>query len=67
MSIICFSYIGRFFFAIASFNFWMSKGVYDVFALVINFGGNDWQPKHVIIGLFKVIEIISQTLVKSRT
>jgi hypothetical protein len=31
----------------------MSKGAYDVFALVINFLNNDWQPKHVTIGLFE--------------
>jgi hypothetical protein len=35
----------------------MSKGAYDVFALIINFLGKDW-PKHVIINLFKAIEII---------
>jgi endo-1,4-beta-D-glucanase Y len=27
--------------AIASFDLWMSKGTYDVFALMINFLGND--------------------------
>jgi hypothetical protein len=36
-----------------------------VFALVINFLGKDWQPKHVTIGLFKMIETIGQALVKS--
>jgi hypothetical protein len=36
----------------------MSKGAYDVFALVINFLGKDWQPKHVTINLLKAIEII---------
>jgi hypothetical protein len=30
------------FFAIASFDLWMSKGAYDVFALVIKFLNNDW-------------------------
>jgi hypothetical protein len=25
----------------------MSKGAYNVFVLVINFLGKDWQPKHV--------------------
>jgi hypothetical protein len=28
-------------FTIASFDLWMSKGAYDVFALMINFLGND--------------------------
>jgi hypothetical protein len=46
---------------------WMSKGAYDVFALVINFLSIDWQPKHVTIGLFKAIEIIGQTLARSLT
>jgi hypothetical protein len=39
----------------------MSKGVYDVFTLVVNFLSNDWQPKHVTIGLF---ETTGQTLAK---
>jgi hypothetical protein len=43
----------------------MSKGAYDVFALVINFLGSDWQPKHVIIAFFEVIETTSQALAKS--
>ncbi len=34
------------------------------FSLVIKFLGSDWQPKHVIIGLFEVIESNSQTLAK---
>jgi len=28
-------------YAIASFDFWMSKGAYDVFMLIINFLGSD--------------------------
>jgi hypothetical protein len=31
----------------------MSKGALDTFALVINFLTLDWEPKHVIIGLFE--------------
>jgi hypothetical protein len=54
-------------FATVSFDFWLFKGAYDVFALVIKFWGNDWQPKHVTIGLFEVIEIINQTFAKSLT
>ncbi len=45
----------------------MSKGAYDVFALVINFLNNDWQPKHVTIGLLEMTEIIGQTLTRSLT
>ncbi len=31
----------------------MNKGAFDTFALVINFLTLDWEPKHVIIGLFE--------------
>jgi len=36
----------------------MSKRVFDIFALVKNFLEVDWQPKHIIIGLFKAGETI---------
>jgi len=55
------------YFAIASFDFWMFMGAYDVFALVINFLSSDWLPKHVIIGLFEAIETTRQTMAKSLT
>jgi len=32
---------------------------------VINFLSSDWQPKHVIIGLFEVTKTIRQALAKS--
>jgi hypothetical protein len=32
-------------FATTSFDLWMSKGAHDIFALVINFLGSNWQPK----------------------
>jgi len=41
-SLCIFSYFGKCHFTIASFDLWMSKGACDVFALVINFWGNDW-------------------------
>ncbi len=53
------------FFAITSFDLWMSKGAYDVFALVINFLSSDWQPKHVTIGLFEATNTIGQALARS--
>jgi hypothetical protein len=43
----------------------MFKRAYEVFALVINFLGSDWQPKHVIIGLFEVTETNGQTLARN--
>jgi hypothetical protein len=35
----------KFIFATTSFNLWMLKGAHDIFALVINFLGSNWQPK----------------------
>jgi hypothetical protein len=43
----------------------MSKGAHDVFELVINFLGNDWQLKHVTISLFEASETTWQALVKN--
>ncbi len=50
---------------IASFDLWISTCAHDVFALVINFLGFDWKPKHVTLGLFEVVETIGQALVKN--
>jgi hypothetical protein len=36
-----------------AFDFWMSKGACDIFVIVMNFLGFDWQPKQITIGLFK--------------
>jgi hypothetical protein len=43
----------------------MSKGAYDVFALVINFLWSNWWLKHVTIGLFEITKITRQPLVRS--
>jgi hypothetical protein len=43
----------------------MSKKAHDIFALVINFFGVDWQPKHIIIGLFHTSETTRQVLAKN--
>ncbi len=43
-------------FATTSFDLWMSKGVHDIFALVIKILGSDWQPKQITIGLFEAID-----------
>jgi hypothetical protein len=40
----------------------MFKGAHDIFVLVINFAGSDWQPKQVITSLFEITETIDQTL-----
>ncbi len=39
--------------ATANFDLWMSKGAYDIFALVINFLDGNWKPKKVTIGFLK--------------
>jgi hypothetical protein len=54
-------------FATTSFGLWMSKGAHDIFVLVINFLGFDWQPKQVTIGLFEAIEFIKQALANNLT
>ncbi len=36
-----------------SFDLWMSKGAYDIYALVIKILGFYWQPKHIAIGFFE--------------
>jgi hypothetical protein len=54
-------------FAKVSFNLWMSKGAYNMFALVIFFFSNDWQSKHVIIGFIQATKTTIQALTKSLT
>jgi hypothetical protein len=46
------------YFVTTSFDLWMSKGAHDVFALVINFLNEEWQPQHIIIRLFEANETI---------
>jgi hypothetical protein len=50
---------------ITYFDLWMSKGAYDIFALVINFQDENWQPKKVTISLFEVIETTCQALARN--
>ncbi len=47
-------------YATTSFDLW--KGAHDIFTLVLNFVGFYWQPKQMVISLFKVIKTIGQTL-----
>jgi hypothetical protein len=51
----------------SSFDLWMLKGVHDIFALVINFLGCDWQPKRITIGLFEATKITRQALANNLT
>ncbi len=41
---------------ITSFDLWMFTWASDVFRLVINFLGENWMPKHIIINLFEALE-----------
>jgi hypothetical protein len=45
----------------------MLKGAHDIFALVINFLGSNWQHKHLTIGLFKATKTIKQALANKLT
>jgi hypothetical protein len=46
------------YYATTSFYLWMSKNAHDIFALVISFLNEEWQPQHVTIGLFEANETI---------
>jgi hypothetical protein len=37
-----------------TFDLWMSCGGFDIFALVVNYINNKWEPCRIIIGIFKV-------------
>ncbi len=54
-------------FAVTRFDLWMFKGVHDIFALVINLLGFDWQPKLITIGLFEMKKTIGQAFVNNLT
>lgn len=40
----------------------MIKGMHDVFVVVVNFISNEWEAKHVIIGLFEVMDASGATM-----
>jgi hypothetical protein len=42
----------------------MSKVGHDIFALVINFLKDDWQPKHITLNLFEPTNFTKQTLAR---
>ncbi len=51
--------------ATANFDLWMSKGAYDIFALVINFLDGNWKHRKVTIGLFETTKITNQALARN--
>ncbi len=53
------------YFATTSFQLWMLKGAHDVFALVISFLNEEWQPQHITIGLFETNETIRYAMARN--
>jgi hypothetical protein len=49
--------------ATCTFDLWMSKGVHDVFAVVVNFLSNKWEAKHITIRLLEVFDISGAIMV----
>jgi hypothetical protein len=49
---------------VTSFDLWMSKGPSKTNSLVINFGGVDWQLKHIAIGFFEAFDTFGHALAK---
>jgi hypothetical protein len=45
-----------------TFDLWMSKGVHDVFVVVVNFLSSKWEAKHITIGLFEVSNTSGATM-----
>jgi hypothetical protein len=43
----------------------MSKGMHDIFALVVKLLGKDYMPKHITISLFELSKISSQAFVRN--
>jgi len=45
-----------------SFDLWMSIGGIDIFVFIVHFLNNKWEPCHVIMGFFKIMETIRYVL-----
>jgi hypothetical protein len=54
-------------FVTSSFDLWMLKGAYDIFAIVIKFLGVNWNSKHITIRLFETSDISRHALAKNLT
>jgi hypothetical protein len=57
--------LANYIFTTSSFGLWMPKGAHDIFVLVINFLGYDWQLLKMTIDLFEATETIGETLVNN--
>jgi hypothetical protein len=49
-------------FATTTFDLWMLMGAHDIFALIVNFNNENWQPKQVTIGFFEATKIIGRAM-----
>jgi hypothetical protein len=47
-----------------TFDLWMNQSGFDIFALVMNFIGDAWVPKHVNVGIFEAPNIANVILVE---
>ncbi len=45
-----------------TFDLWMSKGMHDIFAVVVSFISSNWEAKHATIGLFEMIDTCGITM-----
>jgi hypothetical protein len=52
-------------YAIVNIDLWICKGIHDLFPLVINFWKVEYQPKHIVIGLFEATRTASQALARN--
>jgi hypothetical protein len=51
-------------YVITSFKLWIYKKAHDVFALVVDFLGENWKPKHVIIDFSNIRTSIGKKFAK---
>ncbi len=57
--------MANYYYVTTSFDLWMSKGAYDIYATVIKFLGANWQPKEITIGLFETFNTSRHALPKT--
>ncbi len=45
------------------FDLWMSKGMHDIFVVVVSFVSNNWEAKHATIGFFEMTDTCGITMI----
>jgi hypothetical protein len=48
---------------IVSFDLWISKGGVDMFVLIMHLLNDKWEPCHVTIGFFKIVDTIGSAMI----